>query len=793
MVLNDRTMRSLEFSKILSKLSDEAMTERGKRYVLQLTPFADIAEVEAAQLETEQAKRIIALHGSFPVGPLPDLHATLKRASLGGGISPVEMYAVYVLLRIANQLSKYLTEKEEAAFLLVKYPLELQPFLENRLEKTVDDEGSFKDTASSQLGDVRRRLNIARIRLQEKVENLAKGGEYSLYLQDQIVTMRNGRYVVPVRAEFKHSFPGILHDQSASGATVYMEPMALVEAGNNIKELVNEEKAEINKIISEISALIGAVSAELRSNLESIAQLDLASAKARLALKMGAEMPETQKASEIKIISGKHPLLGASAVPVDIEFGPQLLSIIITGPNTGGKTVTLKTIGLFCAMHQSGLQIPARPGSKLSVFKKIRADIGDEQSIEQSLSTFSSHMGNIINILNDVDMQSLVLLDELGAGTDPSEGAALAMSIIDDLLAKGIKSVVTTHYSELKVFAHTNILTTNACMEFDDQTLKPTYRLLLGIPGRSNAFEIASRLGLGNTIIENAKKHVSQDNIQLEELLVGLQQKTGMLESETKLFKSKIREQELLKEELLLRINKLKNDEDKQKEKARQEALDIIRDTEQEAKRIYDEYRNKLARMQEKETVAAQSEFKQQIKDLRKYSARHKKDEESNFKQPRSNFDAENIKPGMKVKLLDINESGVVISVSKDKGEAVVQAGIMKMKVSLSNLAVDSRVEKQSAKRNFSKLSQEKASNIKTEIDLRGLRPDEAVLTTEKYVDDAYLAGLPKIYIIHGKGTGSLKLAIREMLAGNQLVENFASAAYNEGGDGVTVARMKTK
>jgi DNA mismatch repair protein MutS2 len=659
------------------------------------------------------------------------------------------------------------------------------PALENELKRCIQNAQELSDAASPKLAEIRRDIKRANDRIREQLGGVIQSSAYRTMLQDAIITTRGGRYCVPVKAEFAGSFPGMIHDQSSSGATVFIEPAGVVQLNNKIKELQFAERDETERILYALGGAVAGQGELLAASAENITELDFIFAKGELALAMRATRPVFNREGVVNIKKGRHPLIGGDAVPIDIYLGEGFNILLITGPNTGGKTVSLKTLGLLSCMGQAGLHIPANDNSRLAVFDEIFADIGDEQSIEQSLSTFSSHMTNIVNILDALTDDSLVLLDELGAGTDPTEGAALAVALLRYLLDRNIRAAVTTHYSELKVFALGTEGVENASCEFDVETLRPTYRLLIGVPGKSNAFAVSRRLGLPEHIIEHARGLLSREDVRFEDVLTDLEinRKAVMLEKERA--EQYRREAEHLKRLFEQQQERLASQREKILKEAREEALALTREAKQSADEMYKNFQKMLREgASHKEIEDARGEMRERAEAM-EGAARGGQ----TVLRPLP----ERLQKGDRVFIHSLNSSGTALGEPGEDGEVTVQAGILKIKVNVSDLSLDdspARPEgKKAARPQGAKI--ERALNIRPETDLRGMTVEEGVENARKYLDDAYLAGLPQVTLIHGKGTGALRKAIQNLLKTHAHVKSYRLGAFGEGGDGVTVAEMK--
>ncbi|MBZ4663400.1 MAG: endonuclease MutS2 [Caloramator sp.] len=786
--MNEKTLRILEFNKIIDMLQMRATTEIAKKMIRELKPSSNIHEVRERLEETKEGFEVVLKWGSLPISVTYDLQDTLKRANMGYTLQPIELLRVNALLRCTRQLKEFMKDgnKQEICPIIYEIIDSLATIkgLENEIETKIISESEISDRASEKLYSIRRAIRDKNAKVKEKLQSMLQS--YSKYLQDPIITLRGDRYVLPVKAEFKGNVPGLVHDQSASGSTFFIEPMAVVELNNEIKELMLKEKQEIERILYELSVKVADNADMLEHNNLNIGYIDFILAKGRFGLDLDASIPEINQRGFINLKRARHPLIDKEVVvPIDVKLGDTYKALVITGPNTGGKTVTLKTTGLLTLMAMTGLAIPASSGSQVSVFNKVFADIGDEQSIEQSLSTFSSHMTNIVNILKEVDETSLILVDELGAGTDPTEGAALAMSILEYIFEKGAKIVATTHYSELKVFAMEKEGFENASVEFDVETLRPTYRLLIGIPGKSNAFEISKRLGLSNEIIENAKLKISKDAARFEDVIQALQNKTIQLEKEYEEIEAIKKESLEIKRQLSEKKFKLDSQRENIIKKAQDEARRILQQAKYEADSIVKELvelKKNSEAVSLKQAEEARRKLKENIDELNK-KAVEKKEEEFEV--------LEDVNVGDEVFVTTVSQKGVVLSKPDSKGEVQVQIGIIKMNVPLNKLKRVEQDKKEVKKSGVTNIIKQKAQNISAEIDLRGQTVDEALYNLDKYLDDAYLAGLNFVRIIHGKGTGALREGIKQELRKHQYVKSMRSGDINEGGSGVTIVELK--
>lgn len=786
--MNERTFRVLEFQKVKENLKRYSKTQGGKKLIDKLAPYETKYEVEIGLKETKEALDMLVTKGAPPFEGLYDVSEGIERASKGGVLSCEQLLNIGNMLRCSRRFKKY-TERDEAeiAFERIEdlaYILEPLKGLEEEIERAIVSEEEVSDRASSSLRSIRRNLKEKNSSVREKINSIVRS--YSKYLQENLYTMRGDRYVLPVKVEYKGQVPGIVHDQSSTGATLFIEPMGLVNLNNEIKEFMLKEKAEIERILADLSNKVSNNVDVCKSNNRILGELDFIFAKGSYASSIDGTHPTVSEDGSFDMISARHPLIDPkNVISSDIYLGEEYNVIMITGPNTGGKTVTLKTIGLIHLMGMCGLLIPAKEGSKIAFYNEIFADIGDEQSIEQSLSTFSSHMTNIVDIMSKATKESLVLFDELGAGTDPTEGAALAAAIIENLKARGSKVVATTHYSELKGYALRTPDVENASVEFDVKTLRPTYRLLIGVPGKSNAFEISRRLGLSESVIKEAKDFIAEDNLQFEDLIRELQEKSIIAKRDA-------REAILAKEDALKlkrryeeKLEKLDKTRDKAYMDARKEAKDIISNAKDEADEI-------LKAMRELEKMGISSGGRNRLEEeRRKLKESLENKEKSLYSQKEQKGESiEEFKLGMEAYLPSLNQNVIIISLPDSKGEVLVEAGIMKISVKAKDLrALDKPVKK--AKEKKKREVKLNLSNIESRVDLRGMDSEEACFRADKYLDDAYMANLGEVTIVHGKGTGVLRKAINDMLKRHPHVKSYRLGVYGEGGDGVTIAILK--
>lgn len=789
--MNKKALRILEFNKIIDRLTDHATSAPGKKLAAALVPMTDPEEIRAAQTQTADALGRLFRKGSTSFGSNKDLGMSLKSLEVGSVLSIAELLAIASFLENVNRIKTYGRKERDDIpedSLDVWFTM-LEPLtpLANEINRCILSEEEIADDASAALGRIRRSMTITNDRIHSQLNSMINGS-LRTYLQDAVVTMRDDRYCIPVKAEYKGQVPGMIHDQSSTGSTFFIEPAAIVNLNNELKELSLKEKEEIEAILASLSAQAAAHTEALLTDQEAMTQLDFIFAKANLAMEQNASMPLFNTEHRIHIRKGRHPLIDRkTVVPVDILLGTDFDLLIITGPNTGGKTVALKTVGLLTLMGQAGLHIPSLDRSELSVFHEVYADIGDEQSIEQSLSTFSSHMTSIVSILKEADTDSLCLFDELGAGTDPTEGAALAISILDHLHGRGIRTMATTHYSELKVYALSTPFVENACCEFDVETLRPTYRLLIGIPGKSNAFAISSRLGLPDHIIEDAKRHISEDKESFEDLLTNLENSRLTIEKEQAQIESYKREIEDLKVRLTAKQEKIDQSRDRILREANEEAREIL----QNAKELADET---IRTFQKTGSTSIQELEKSRRKVHDKIA---EKNEKLALKQEKPNH--KTLKPnqlhlGDSVRIVSMGLKGSVSSLPDKNGKLFVQCGIIRSQVSLDDLVLldEETITTGKLQRSSSgKLKLSKSYSVSTEINLLGKTVDEALSELDKYLDDAYLAHLPSVRIVHGKGTGALRNAVQGYLRKNKIIKSYRLGEFGEGDAGVTIAEFK--
>ena len=789
--MEEKSLSTLEYTKILKSLSECAKNDDAKTMAEELKPSSDFREVERALAETDAAVTMSLKFGSPEILRVEPVDGAIKRLDVGGALSAAELLNVARLLKCIRNLKRYTKEQTGA---LEEYFSELvsaKP-IEDEINRAIVSEDEIADAASPALANVRRKMKNTGAKIKDSLDSMVRSGHYQKFLMDNIVTMRNNRYVVPVKAEHRSEVPGIVHDMSASGSTVFIEPSSVVNANNELHELEIKEKAEIEKVLYELSNKVAEISEQVKYNYETLILIDFIFAKAKLALDMKAVCPKLNTDGKIKIVKGRHPLIDKSKiVPIDVRLGDDFDVLVVTGPNTGGKTVVLKTIGLFCIMTQAGLHIPANDESEMPVFDDIFADIGDEQSIEQSLSTFSSHMKNIVHIVENAGPNSLVLFDEMGAGTDPVEGAALATAIIESIRLIGAKIVATTHYSELKLYALSTDGIENASCEFDVETLSPTYKLLIGVPGKSNAFAISKKLGLPDSIIERSKEKLSDENIKFEDVLGSIEENRVSAQKAREEQERMRREIEQLKDELQREREKIDKKKDKIYDNARAKAEKIIKQAQEDTERMLEEIKQLQKEKRNKEAVRAMEEVRKELKLKEKSNVRPKNRRSGGVK---SNVNLNTLKLGSNVLIIDLNDKGTVLSINKDNQTAVIQVGIMKITAKISNLVV---LEDEKGSKPESYVAPKRSTGIntamsgKTEVDLRGMTIGEAELEVDKFLDESVLSGLSEVSLIHGKGTGALRAGIHEYLRHHPHVRKYRLGRFGEGDIGVTIVELK--
>lgn len=792
-IMNKKTLAKLEYNKIIEQLIEHASSFSGKELCRRLKPMTDISAIRSAQDETAAAFTRIVKKGRPSFSGCNPVNDSIRRLEIGGVLGSGELLRICKLLETSGRARAYgrHDNADEMEDCLDGYFEQLNPvtILVNEIRRCVIDEDEISDDSSPGLKHVRRAMNQINDKVHATLSNMVNGS-LRTYLQDPIITMRGDRYCIPVKAEYRSQVSGMIHDQSATGSTLFIEPMAVVKLNNDLKELYGQEQEEIQKVLARLSADTAEYTTEIHTCYTILRQLDFIFAKGALALDMNASQPIFNTEGRIHIREGRHPLLDKkNVVPITLTLGDTFDLLIVTGPNTGGKTVSLKTVGLFTLMGQAGLHIPALDRSELAVFHDVYADIGDEQSIEQSLSTFSSHMTNIVSFLKQVDEHSLVLFDELGAGTDPTEGAALATSILNHLHSRGIRTMATTHYSELKVYALSTPGVENASCEFDVETLRPTYRLLIGIPGKSNAFAIASRLGIPDYIIEDAKTHLTEQDESFEDILTNLETSRKTLDKERETIAAYKREIERLKMETSQKQEKLEAQRDRILREANEKAHAILED----AKETADETMRNFHKFGKANISAAEMEKERER--LRKKMAKTRSGMTPEPAKPKKQYKPSDFKLGESVKVLSMNLTGSVVSLPDAKGNLDVQMGILRSKVNISDLEIidekPNYLQKTAKRTGKGKIKMNKSLTVATEINLLGKTVDEAVAELDKYLDDASLAHLSSVRIVHGKGTGALRQGIHKYLKRQKHVKSFRLGAFGEGDAGVTIAELR--
>ena len=807
-MISERTIHTLELNKIQAMLRGYAVSDLGKAAVDALSPAASLPEAERLLQETMEAESVFWRLGHTPIDVFPDIRPSLRRMSAVLALSMGELLGAERCLKVSRRAREaILGGKEQGGdglLCLLANRLTAQPSIENEIARCILSEEEMADNASPELARIRRQMKITTEKVRDKLNSIIRSAGDQKYLQDSIITMRNGRYTIPVKAEHRRQIPGLIHDQSGTGQTLFIEPAAVVELGNEYKKLLLDEQKEIERILAGLTALLQPYADELYDSLLLLGRLDCIFAKAVLAREQGGIRPKLNEEGRLKLVNARHPLIDREkVVPVTLWLGEDFDTLIITGPNTGGKTVTLKTVGLFTLMAMCGLFLPAEEGSEVSIFDQVFADIGDEQSIEQSLSTFSAHMKNIVEILGKADMDSLCLFDELGAGTDPTEGAAIAISVLNFLHNMTVRTMATTHYSELKVYALQTPGVENACCEFNVETLAPTYRLLIGIPGKSNAFAISRKLGLPDYIIDDAKNRISEQDESFEDVIAKLEQSRVTIDREKQEIERYKAEIVSLKKDLEKREERFAEQREKILAKAHEEAARVLRDAKETADRTIRSI-NRVAQDSgvSRELEAERAKLREKMQDVDKKSDERKK------AAPKKEVKAEQIRLGDSVRVISMNLTGTVSVLPDKKGDLTVQMGILQSKVKLSDIELlrdpsentggtanagrKGKARGQSAGTGGrGHIGMSKSMTVSPEINLIGMTTDEAVPAMDKYLDDAYLAHLEEVRVIHGRGTGALRTAIHKELKRLKYVKEFRLGEYNEGGTGATVVVFK--
>lgn len=785
--MENKFYKCLELDKILLLLADETSIERSREAALALEPSSGLFEANELLAETNDAHMLVGRFGTPSFGTVRDMTNAIRRAQAGAVLNTLELLRIAELLRVIRSLEEW---RKKSASIETKLDMRfnmLAPnkYLETKITTSILSEDEIADTASHNLQDIRRKISIASSKVRERLDKIIHSASYQKFLQDSIVTIRGGRFVIPVKAEFRSSVPGLVHDTSASGATVFIEPMGVVEANNDIRILRSKEQAEIERILANLSAEIGAYADSMCKSYDILVQLNLIFAKANLAYKMKATAPILNADGRIKIKKARHPLIDPEkVVATDIELGTSFDTLVITGPNTGGKTVTLKTIGLFSLMAMCGLMIPASNNSELSVFDDVLADIGDEQSIEQSLSTFSAHMTMIIQILKRANDRSLVLIDELGSGTDPAEGAALATAILERLRSMDVRLAATTHYDEIKRFALEANGVENGCCEFDIKTLRPTYRLLIGMPGRSNAFAISKSLGIDDEIIARAEELVSQENTRFEEVVKKLEDSRSVLEEKLIEAENTKRESEQILKEANEKAERIEKDAKNELDLAKAQAGNIVQKARAQVYALLDE----LEAVKKKQNVTAEdkAKLKAGIRNMENDADPIERRKNDEYVLPRK------LKKGDNVLIFDIDKKGIILDIDETAQNALVQAGIVKMRVEFSNLRLlKEDTVKKPIRKSTRTVKTDVSRTASTEVDVRGQTAMEAIMSVDNAIDSAILMNLNTLTIIHGKGTGVLRKEIQAHLKKHPSIRSYRLGTYGEGDAGVTIAELK--
>lgn len=788
-VIAERALKTLEYDKVRQQVASYCTSSIGKSAIEELVPQTDFDKVVQLLEEMDEGLSILRVKGNVPMGGIFDVRPSARRAQIGGMLSAVELMEISSTIRASRILRNFIEDLEADEvidiphFISKKEAMPVLTGLQHEINNCIDDNGAVLDSASQTLRSIRQSLRAEEGKVRSKLESLIRGSNAAKMLSDTLVTIRNDRFVIPVKQEYRHHYGGIVHDQSSSGQTLFIEPDSVVQANNEIHRLKMKEQAEIERILLALSAMVQEVASDLFNLVKVLGDIDVILAKGKYGQANKCTMPKMNQDGYIRLIRARHPLLPIeSAIPNDIEFGKDITAIVITGPNTGGKTVTLKTVGLCTLMAQAGLPVPALDGSELAVFEQLFADIGDEQSIEQSLSTFSSHMVNIVDILQKFDHESLVLFDELGAGTDPQEGAALAISILDEVHGRGARVMATTHYPELKAYGYNRPGVANASVEFDIETLSPTYRLLIGVPGRSNAFEISSRLGLPESIIDRAKGFTGTDRHEVESMIASLEETRRQSEDDAERSHALLLESETLRKELQDKLQAYEERKEALDKKAKEKARKIVDEAKLEAEAI-------IAELREMRKNADQVVKEHELIEARKRleEATPLEDNKVLKKAAQVKARAQNLVVGDEVKVLSYGQRGTLLE-KVSNTEWVVQMGILKMKISDSDLEYI-KPEKEPVLRTAG--VKNRNSHVKLELDLRGERYEDAIVRTEKYIDDALLSNYGRVSIIHGVGTGALRQGIQSYLKKHKRVKSFRFGEAGEGGLGVTVVELK--
>ena len=789
--MNKKGLKVLEYNKIIEMLKAQANSQMAKERLAALLPETEIHRIREGLAETTEAVTVIVKKGALPLGEIYDINSALHFARKGGTLTMRQLLQILYNMKVTGNVITFLKSDLEYLPIIMGMSEVLVAFpkLAERIDRSILSEDEMADSASPELRNIRRSIARQNEAIRSKMNHILNSSDNKTFLQDAIVTMRDGRYVVPVKAEHRAKMPGIIHDQSSSGATIFIEPQVIVNLNNELRELELAEKAEIERILAELTSAVAEHFHDLINNQKILIELDIIFAKGKLSCKMQAEEPSINEEGFLDLRLARHPLIDPKkVVPINLSIGKEYQTLVITGPNTGGKTVTLKTAGLLAMMAQSGLHIPAASTSSLPIYREIFADIGDEQSIEQSLSTFSSHMKNTVYLVEKAGSGTLVLLDELGAGTDPTEGAALAIAILERLAAQGAHTIATTHYNELKKYALSTEGVENASMEFNVETLSPTYRLSIGVPGKSNAFEISKKLGLPDKIIDRANQLIEKGDIAFEEVISAIENDKRKAQEERDEAIHLADELKKQKDELEKRQQELEKRESKVLKDAREEARAIIKEARETASDVQKEL---------KELAKVQS-LGERTKRLEKSKRRIKESENryaDGLERPvnANPVTAEELQTGDRVKILTLDQNGEVLTLPDEKGDLTVKVGIMKINVNVSDLMliIDGTKKKKTRTGGYGNLYRKKAQTISMSVNVQGQNLEDALMNVDKYIDDAYMAGLKEVTVIHGNGTGVLKEGLRRSFKKHKLIASYRKGGYNEGGDGVTIVKLK--
>jgi len=788
--MDERHLKRLEFDRVKERLAGYAASGPGREMALNLAPLGDIDDIVDALARVTEGREVLRLEPGARLDGWNDVRGQARRCARGGVLEPLELWHVLQTMTAARQIASFFRERQEKYVRLNEIALGLGDFraAEKKISGAILPGGEISDRASEKLFSLRRKIVSTQQRVKEKLDSIIKSTAWQKYLQDPIVTMREGRYVVPVKQEYRAQVPGIVHDQSASGATLFIEPMPVVEANNEVRTLLAEEKQEVARILQELSAAVGNIAEDLLYALEILGLLDFIMACSRFSESLDALAPNVAPEAKLDVRKARHPLLPGQAVPISINLGESFDMLVVTGPNTGGKTVALKTVGLMVAMAHAGLHLPAGEGTTVGMYKDVFVDIGDEQSIEQSLSTFSSHMSNIVDILSRAEHGSLVLLDELGAGTDPDEGAALAQAILDRLRELGAATVATTHYGELKNYAFAGDRVENASVEFDPETLRPTYKLLIGRPGQSNAFEIALRLGLDEPVVRRARAYLTAEQRDVADLMRDLEKARVQAEREREEAEKLRREAEEYRREYQLMADKIRTRRDEVISRAVAESRELVRRARRETDFLVEELKAALKEESSRAKQAGIDNARRQLKKLQ-VELDQKAPEGA---PPADTRPLEAVRPGDEVFIPRYGQQGTVLEAPDREGNVQVQVGMIRMTINPTELyePAGKKVRRQETGAGAGKLVRQKARHVSTRLDLRGARVEDALEEVEKYLDDAVLAGLPVVYLVHGKGTGALRSAVQQLLKEHPRVGFYRLGEQGEGGSGVTVAEL---